>query len=91
MDYDSLGLLKIIWEFVFKSNACQYKYNVEDQAKRAYYNLQQTPEMSCQECFEPVQNIDDAIKSLWGTLGDDMHLQVELPARPAREGYTKAQ
>jgi hypothetical protein len=51
-DYDSLGLLKIIREFVFKSDDRQYKYKAKDQAKRAYYNLRQTPEMSCQEYFE---------------------------------------
>jgi hypothetical protein len=50
-EYDSLGLLKILCEFVFKSDDQQYKYKVEDQAKRAYYNLRQTPEMSCQEYF----------------------------------------
>jgi len=44
-DYDSLGLLRILREFVFRSDDCQYKYKAEDQAKRAYYNLRQTPEM----------------------------------------------
>jgi hypothetical protein len=31
--YDSLGLLKILREFVFRSDDRQYKYKVEDQAK----------------------------------------------------------
>ena len=48
-NYDSLKLIKVIREFVFKSDDQQYKYKVEDQAKRTYYNLWQTPEMSCQE------------------------------------------
>jgi hypothetical protein len=47
--YDSLSLLKILREFVFCSDDRQYKYKAKDQAKRAYYNLWQTPEMSCQE------------------------------------------
>jgi hypothetical protein len=90
-DYDSLGLLKILREFVFKSDDRQYKYKAEDQAKRAYYNLRQTPEMSCQEYFECVRNIVEVIKSLGGSLADDMHLADELPdTRPAR-GYTEAQ
>jgi hypothetical protein len=38
-DYDSLGLLKILWEFVFKSDDGQYKYKAKVQAKHAYYNL----------------------------------------------------
>jgi hypothetical protein len=50
--YDSLGLLKIIIEFIFKSDDKQYKYKAEDMALRAYYNLRQTPEMTCQEYFE---------------------------------------
>jgi hypothetical protein len=37
-NYDSLGLLKILCEFVFKRDNRQYKYKAEDQAKRAYYN-----------------------------------------------------
>jgi hypothetical protein len=82
-EYDSLGLLKILREFVFKSDDRQYKYKAEDQAKRAYYSLRQTPEMSCQEYFERVRNIVDVIKSLGGSLADDMHLADELPARPA--------
>ncbi len=89
-DYDSLGLLKILREFVFKSDDRQYKNKAKDQAKRAYYNLRQTPEMSCQEYFERVRNIVEVIKSLGGSLADDMHLADELPARPAR-GYTDAQ
>jgi hypothetical protein len=51
-DYDSLKLLKIIREFVFKSDDRQYKYKAEDQAKKAFYNLRQTPDMSCQEYFK---------------------------------------
>jgi hypothetical protein len=46
--------------------------------------------MSCQEYFERVRNVVDVIRSLGGTLVDDMHLEDELPARPAR-GYTGAQ
>lgn len=46
--------------------------------------------MSCQEYFEHVRNVVDVIKSLGGSLADDMHLADELPARPAR-GYTEAQ
>jgi hypothetical protein len=45
--YNSLGLLKIILEFTFKSDDRQYKYKAKDMAKRSYYNLWQTPEMSC--------------------------------------------
>jgi hypothetical protein len=82
--YDSLGLLKIIREFVFKSDDRQYKYKAEDMAKRAYYNLRQTPEMSCQEYFERVKNIVEVIKSLGGSLCDDMHLDDELPVQRAR-------
>jgi hypothetical protein len=37
--YESLKLLKIIWEFVFKSDDRQYKYKAEDQAWRSYYLL----------------------------------------------------
>jgi len=91
-DYDSLQLLRIIREFVFRSNDRQYRYKAEDQAKRAYYNLRQTPEMSCQEYFEQVRNIVDVIKSLGGTLCDDMHLREELPERDRpRNGYTEQQ
>jgi hypothetical protein len=82
--YDSLGLLKIIREFVFKSDDRQYKYKAEDMAKRAYYNLRQTPEMTCQEYFERVQNIVEVIKSLGGSLCDDMHLEDELSVQRAR-------
>lgn len=66
--YDSLGLLKISRKIIFKSDDWQYKYKAEDQAKRAYYNLHQTPEMSCQEYFEKVQNLMKVIKSLGGSL-----------------------
>jgi hypothetical protein len=91
-DYDSLKLIRIICEFIFKSDDRQYKYKVEDQAKRAYYNLRQTPEMSCQEYFERVRNIVDVIKSLGGNLADDMHLTDELPDRNRpRNGWTEAQ
>jgi hypothetical protein len=88
--YDSLGLLKILREFVFRSDDRQYKYKVEDQAKWAYYNLRQTPEMSCQEYFERVRNVVDVIKSLGGTLVDDMHLQEELGPL-TQGGYTYVQ
>jgi hypothetical protein len=66
------------------------KHKAEDQAKHAYYNLQQTPKMSCQEYFECLRNVIDVIKCLGGSLADDMHLDDELPARP-RAGYTDAQ
>ena len=46
-EYDSLGLLKILREFVFHSDDQQYKYKAEYQAKRSYYQLRQTPDMSC--------------------------------------------
>lgn len=91
MDYDSLDLLKIIRESVFKSNNRQYKYEAEDQAKRAYYNLRQTPGMSCQEYFKHIRHLVDIIKRLGGSLSGDMHLNDELPAHPARGGYTVAQ
>jgi hypothetical protein len=52
--YDCLGLLKIIREFIFKSDDRQYRYKAEDMALRAYYTLRQTPEMTCQEYFERV-------------------------------------
>ncbi len=68
-----------IQEFVFKSDDRQYKYKAEDQAKWAYYNLRQTPEMSCQEYFEKIRNLGEVIRSLGGTLSDDMHLADELP------------
>jgi hypothetical protein len=89
--YDSIKLIKILREFVFKSDDKQYKYKAEDQAKRNYYNLRQTPEMSCQEYFERVRNVVDAIKSLGGSLADDMHLKDELLAREPRTGYTTKQ
>jgi uncharacterized LabA/DUF88 family protein len=89
-DYDSLGLLKIMREFIFRSDDRQYRYKAEDQAKRAYYNLRQTQEMSCQEYFERVRNVVEVIKSLGGSLCDDMHLNDELPARPP-SGYTDVQ
>jgi hypothetical protein len=89
-EYDSLKLIKIIREFVFKSDDRQYKYKAEDQAKRNFYNLRQTPDMSCQEYFETVRNVVDVITSLEGSLADDMHLTNELPARP-RGGYTEQQ
>ena len=74
-DYDSLKLFKIRWEFVLKNNDRQYKYKAEDQAKRNYYyNLRQTPDMSCQEYFEKVRQITEVIKSLGGSLVDEMHL-----------------
>ncbi len=80
-NYDSLKLIKIIREFVFKSDDQQYKYKVEDQAKRNFYNLCQTPNMSCQEYFEKVRNVVEVIKSLGGSLCNDMHLKDELPNR----------
>ncbi len=79
--YDSLRLLKIIWEFIFKSDDRQYKYKAEDMALRVYYNLRQTPEMTCQEYFERVCNVVEVIKSLRGTLSSDMHLNDELPVQ----------
>ena len=77
---------------MFKSDDQQYKYKAEDQAKRAYYNLHQSQEISCQEYFECIQNIVDVIKSLGGSLCDDMHMKEELPDqdRP-RGGYTEQQ
>jgi hypothetical protein len=89
--YDSLKLIKILREFVFKSDDRQYKYKAEDQAKRNYYNLRQTPEMSCQEYFERVRNVVDVIKSLGGSLADNMHLKDELPEREPRNGYSAEQ
>ena len=90
-EYDSLKLLKIICEFVFKSDDHQYKYKAKDQAKRKYYNLRQTPDMSCQEYFKKVRNITEVIKSLGGSLANEMHLRDELPEREPRGGYTEAQ
>jgi hypothetical protein len=78
-------------EFVFKSDDRQYKYKAEDQAKRNYYYLRQTPEMSCQEYFERVRSVVDVIKSLGGSVVDDMHLKDELPEREPRNGYTEEQ
>jgi hypothetical protein len=88
--YDSLSLLKILREFIFWSDNRQYKYKAEDQAKNAYYNLRQTPEMSCQEYIERVRNVVDVIKSLGGSLVDEVHLLDELPPWPAA-GYTQIQ
>jgi hypothetical protein len=79
--YDSLGLLKIIRGFIFKSNNRQYKYKAEDMALKAYYDLCQMPEITCQEYFEGVRNIVEVIKSLGETLGSNMHLTDELPNR----------
>jgi hypothetical protein len=75
-----LKLIKIIREFVFKSDDWQYKYKMEDQVKKSYYNLRQTNTMSCQVYFEKVRNIIE-IKSLGGSLCDEMHLREELPPR----------
>jgi hypothetical protein len=82
--YDSLKMMKIIREFVFRSNDRQNKYKAEDQVKRSYYNLRQTPDVSCQEYFEKVKNIIEVIKSLGGSLADDIHLKKELPDREPR-------
>jgi len=90
-EYDSLKLIKIIREFVFRSDDWQYKFKAEDQAKRNYYNLKQTPDMSCQEYFERVRNAVDVIKSLGGSTIDNMHLKDELPDREPRGGYTTEQ
>jgi hypothetical protein len=59
--------------------------------KRNFYNLRQIPDMSCQEYFEKVWNVVDVIKSLGGSLADDMHLQDELPAHEPMGGYTEQQ
>jgi hypothetical protein len=75
---------------VFRSDDRQYNYKAEDQARRAYYNLHQTPEMYCQEYFERVRNIVDVIKSLGGSLIDEMHLVDVLLPRPVT-GYTDVQ
>ncbi len=83
--------MKIICEFVFKSDDHQYKYKAKDQAKRNYYNLRQTPDMSCQEYFEKVRNITEVIKSLGGSLADEMYLRDELPEREPIGRYTEAQ
>lgn len=76
---------------MFWSDDHQYKYKVEDQAKRTNYNMRQTPEMSCQEYFEWVRNIVEVIKSIGGSLVDDMYLVNELPATLPAGGYTDAQ
>ena len=47
--------------------------------------------MSCQEYFERVRNKVDVIKSLGGSLADDMHRKDELPEREPRNGYTAEQ
>ncbi len=47
--------------------------------------------MSCQEYFERVRNVVDVIKSLGGSLADDMHRKDELPEREPRNGYTAEQ
>jgi len=90
-EYDSLKLIKIMREFVFKSDDRQYKYKAEDQAKRNYYFLRQTPDMSCQEYFERVRDAVNVIKGLGRSLIDDMHLKEELPEREPRNGYTQEQ
>jgi len=92
IDYDSLGLLKILREFFFRSDDHQYKYKAEDQAKRSCYNLRQTPEMSCQEYFERIRNIVEVIQSLGGSLCDNMYIDDELPPTNApASGYTPQQ
>jgi len=85
-------LLKIIREFLFKSDDWQCKYKAEDQAKRVYYNLYQTQEMSSQEYFECIRIIVDVIKSMGGSLCDDMHMKEELPDQDhPRGGYMEQQ
>ena len=37
--------------------------------------------MSCQEYFEKVRNVVEVIKSLGGSLSDEMHLKDEFPQR----------
>jgi len=81
-EYDSLKLIKIIREFVFKSDDQQYNYKAEDQAKRNYYNLRQTSNMTCQEYFKKVRNVVDVIKSLGGSICDPMHFKEQLPSLP---------
>jgi hypothetical protein len=56
-----------------------------------FYNLRQTPYMSCQEYFEQVKNIVDMIISLGGSLSNDMHLKDELQGREPRGGWTENQ
>jgi hypothetical protein len=65
-EYDSLGLPKILREFIIHSDDRQYKYKAKDQAKRTYYNLRQTPNMSCQEYFKRVRNIVEVGGSVSG-------------------------
>jgi hypothetical protein len=43
--------------------------------------------MCCQEYFEKVQNIVEVLKSLRGSLCDEIHLKEELPQR-ANAVYT---
>jgi hypothetical protein len=76
---------------VFRSDNRQYKYKAEDQAKRSYYQVRQTPDMSCQEYFERIRNKVEVIKSLGGSLCDDMHLDDELPKLRPANGYTQQQ
>jgi len=90
-DYANLKLIKIIREFVFKSDERQYKYKAEDQAKRNYYNLRQTSTMTCQEYFEKVRNVVEVIKSLGGSLCDPMHFKEELPNLQNGGAYTEQQ
>jgi len=47
--------------------------------------------MSCQEYFERVKNIVEVIKSIGGSLVDDMHLADELPQVQPAGGYTAQQ
>jgi len=47
--------------------------------------------MSCQEYFERVRNAVDVIKSLGGSIVDNMHLKDELPDREPRGGYNAEQ
>jgi hypothetical protein len=47
--------------------------------------------MSCQEYFERIRDAVDVIKSLGGSLIDDMHLKEELHATRPRNGYTPEQ
>jgi len=49
--------------------------------KRSFYNLRQANAMSCQEYLEKVRSIIEVIKSLGGSLCDEMHLREELPPR----------
>jgi hypothetical protein len=47
--------------------------------------------MSCLEYFEREKNIVEVIKSIGGSLGDNMHLADELPTAPSARGYTTQQ